>query len=102
MTNPTLSASPEVIAAVDVFRKEIERLWEPVWRMTYDVVVNGISNHDTFVAMLNINPILASLFMEMQSTAYIWKQSDMSVDQIPPVYSVRPIKLESLFTEVTK
>lgn len=97
-----LAASPEVFAAVDVFRAEIERIWEPTWRFTYDVVVNGVADHDDFIATLNSNPVLSSLFQEMQSTAYIWKQADMSIDEIPPVYSVRPIKLESLLKEVVK
>lgn len=96
------TASPEVLDAVQIFRAEIERLWEPAWRMTYDVVVNGIADHDRFLAILNSNPVFSSLFTEMQSTAYIWKQANMSVDEIPPVYSVRPIKLESLLKEVVK
>ena len=93
-----LKASPEVMEAVSLVRAEIDRIWETAWRLTWEAITNGIN--DDFHATLESNPVLASLFFEMQHTVYVWKQSGMGVDQIPPKYSVKTTKLENLFLEV--
>ena len=96
-----LKASPEVMNAVSILRAEIERIWELAWRITFDVVKNGC-NHDELVAQLDSNPVFASLFIEMQRSASTWIECGISVDKIPPIYSVTPTKLKSLFLEVTR
>jgi hypothetical protein len=93
-----LKASPEVIDAVSLVRSEIERIWEATWRLTYNAMVYGVN--DDFHETMRSNPVLASLFFEMQHTVSIWRKAGMSVDQIPPVYSVRRTKLENLFLEM--
>jgi|ERR1700722_6001075 len=94
-----LKASPEVINAVSIVRSEIDRIWEVAWRTTFDAIQNGV-NQPEFGELLNSNPIFASLFIEMQHSVYIWRKAGMSVDEIPPPYSVRRTKLENLFLEV--
>jgi hypothetical protein len=90
-----LKASAEVIEAVSIVRSEVERIWEAAWRFTWDALTNGVN--DEFYKTLNSNPVLASLFFEMQHTVHVWKEAGMRVDQVPPVYSVKGTKLESLF-----
>lgn len=94
-----LTASPEVLAAVSVIRKEIDRIWEASWRATYHAVTSGI-DPDTFIATLNSNPVFSSLFTEMQHSVHIWLAAKMSVDEIPPAYSVKSTRLENLFVKV--
>jgi len=96
-----LKASPEVLNAVSVLRSEIDRIWEMAWRTTFKALQDGI-NPDEFVPLLNSNPVFASLFIEMQDSVYVWIRAGMSVDQIPPAYSVKREKLENLFLEVWK
>ena len=93
-----LKASPEVMNAVSVVRSEIERLWELAWRLTWAAISDGIN--DDFHMKLHSNPVLASLFFEMQETVHIWKKAGMSVDKIPPQYSVKRTRLENLFLDV--
>jgi hypothetical protein len=95
-----LKASPEVQEAVKVFRKEIERIWEPAWRFTYNAMVNGIKDPAEFTAILNSNPVLCTLWVEMQHTVSVWHQAGLSVDEIPPRYSVKYEKLENLLLKV--
>jgi len=97
-TANTLKASPEVMNAVSIVRSEIDRIWELAWRLTWEAITNGIN--DDFHVTLASNPVLASLFFEMQNTVYIWIKAGMSVEEIPPVYSVKRTKLENLFLEV--
>lgn len=96
-----LKASQEVLDAVTTLKAEIERIWEPAWRFTFDAVQNGV-RHPDLTDTLNSNPVLGSLFFEMQHSVHIWLEAGMSVDQIPPVYSVKRTRLESLFVEVVK
>jgi hypothetical protein len=93
-----LRASAEVMEAVSVVRSEIERIWEVAWRFTWDALTNGVN--DDFHQTLSSNPVLASLFIEMQNTMYIWKEVGKSVDEIPPVYSVKITKLENLYLKM--
>jgi hypothetical protein len=94
-----LKASAEVLDAVNVLRSEIDRIWEPAWRATFKAIESGI-NPDEFIPLLNSNPVFASLFIEMQDSVHIWLKAGMSVDKIPPVYSVKRTRLENLFLEV--
>ncbi len=96
-----LQASPEVLNAVSILKVETERIWELAWHATFKAVKDGI-NPDEFTALLNSNPVFCSLFIEMQNTVHIWIKAGMSVDEIPPVYSVTSTKLDNLFLEVTK
>lgn len=93
-----LKASPEVMEAVSIVWSEIDRIWEVAWRTTFDALQNGVS--EDFGEVLNSNPVFASLFIEMQYSVSFWRKAEMSVDQIPPPYSVRRTKLENLFLEV--
>jgi hypothetical protein len=93
-----LKASPEVMNAVSIVRAEIDRIWEEAWRFTWNAVNDGVN--EEFYITLNSNPVLASLFFEMQHTVGVWRKAGMSVDQIPPHYSVRHTRLENLFLEV--
>jgi len=91
-----LKASPEVIAAVSVLRAEIDHIWEEAWRFTWNAVNDGVN--EEFHITLNSNPVLASLFFEMQHTVGVWREAGMSVDQIPPHYFSQAHKAgESLF-----
>jgi hypothetical protein len=94
-----LKASPEVLAATQVLRAEIDRIWESAWRATFEAVTKGIKP-DEFVALLNSNPVFSSLFIEMQNSVHVWIKAGMSVDKIPPAYSVTRTKLQNLFLEV--
>lgn len=93
-----LIASQDVMVAVINIRAEIDRIWEDAWRFTWHAVIDGVN--EEFYAAMNSNPVLASLFFEMQNTVYIWRKAGMSVDEVPPKYSVRTTKLESLFVKV--
>lgn len=93
-----LRASPEVMDAVSIVRCEIDRIWELAWRTTFDAIQNGVD--DNFWELLNSNPVFASLFIEMQHSVYMWMKCGMSVDDIPPAYSVKRTKLDSLFLRV--
>lgn len=97
-TDSCLKASSEVMDAVSIIRAEIDRIWETAWRATFDAMENGVS--EDFGEVLNSNPVFVSLFMEMQHSVFIWRKAGMSVDQIPPRYSVKTTKLESLFLDI--